>query len=183
MGIRYYAYAFDADRTEEALEDPMSVIGDDPLADAWGMEPGFSVGFMGERPRLPERDLLYLDKAWSQLQWAVTTLEAGRRRSGGNSGPGGAGGGTAHRMFEGDVTMTDRGWVPWSRTITPEEARGVGKDLLLIGDADIEDVMRSRPRGAQSRREIDYVLHFMGEARAFVAGVVEEGRGFAYMIG
>lgn len=183
MGIRYYAYAFDADRTEEALKDPMSVISDDPLADAWGMEPGFSVGVIGERPRAPERDLLYLDKAWHQLQWAVATLETGRHDPAGIHGSDGACRGTALRMFEGDVTMTDRGWIPWSRTITPEEARDVCSALGLIGDADIERVTRQRRRGGEPLGEIDYVLQYMGEARAFVEGVVEEGRGFAYMIG
>ena len=182
MGIRYYAYAFDADRTEEALEDPMNVIGDDPLADAWGMEPGFSVGVMGARARLPERDLLYLDKAWRHLHWAVATLEAEPRNAAGASRSAGVDSGAAHRMFEGDVTMTDRGWIPWSRTITPEEAQAVGQDLAMICDADIESVLRPRLRGAQSRGDSDHLVHFMGKARAFVAGVVEEGRGIAYTI-
>jgi hypothetical protein len=33
MGIRYYAYAFDADMTTRALADPASFISDDPLAE------------------------------------------------------------------------------------------------------------------------------------------------------
>lgn len=39
MGIRYYAYAFDADMTARAQADPRSFISDDPLADAWGHAP------------------------------------------------------------------------------------------------------------------------------------------------
>lgn len=39
MGIRYYAYAFDADRAQQAVDDPHSILSSDPLADAWGLEP------------------------------------------------------------------------------------------------------------------------------------------------
>ncbi|MBE7323878.1 DUF1877 domain-containing protein [Nocardioides sp. Y6] len=169
MGIRYYAYAFDADRTEEALKDPMSVISDDPLADAWGMEPGFTVGVIGEREPAPERDLLYLDKAWSQLQWVVASLET--------QGDG------AYRMFVGDVSMTDRGWIPWSRTITPDEALRVRDGLASISDEDVERVLRRQGRRPPMGPDTDDLLHFLGKARAFVDQVVREGRGFAYMIG
>ena len=44
MGIRYYAYAFDVDLTEQAARAPHSILSCDPLADAWGMEPGVRVG-------------------------------------------------------------------------------------------------------------------------------------------
>ncbi|GAA1533895.1 hypothetical protein HD600_001840 [Microbacterium ginsengiterrae] len=44
MGIRYYAYAFDADLAQQAVHDPRSIVSSDPLADAWGMEPHASVG-------------------------------------------------------------------------------------------------------------------------------------------
>lgn len=64
MGIRYYAYAFDKHLTGAALADPYSVIGVDPLADAWGLPPGFTSGVTDFTPSVPERDLLYLDKAW-----------------------------------------------------------------------------------------------------------------------
>ena len=43
MGIRYYAYAFDADLTERALADPRSVIGETALAGAWGMPHGAAI--------------------------------------------------------------------------------------------------------------------------------------------
>lgn len=88
MGIRYYAYAFDSEQTENALADPLSVIGSDPLADAWGLEPGSSGG-VTDRQSVPERDLLYLDKAWPYLQG----LTAPRPSSGAAR--------AAYRMFEG----------------------------------------------------------------------------------
>ena len=43
MGIRYYAYAFDADQTEAALADPHHFLSDDPLADAWGLDRGNAI--------------------------------------------------------------------------------------------------------------------------------------------
>lgn len=43
MGIRYYAYAFDPEHTEQAFADPGSFIAVDPLADAWGFPPGASI--------------------------------------------------------------------------------------------------------------------------------------------
>ncbi|WP_208544560.1 hypothetical protein [Rathayibacter sp. VKM Ac-2759] len=88
MGIRYYAYAFNADRTEAALADPRSIISDDPLADAWGMPHGVSTAVATFVQSVPERDMVYLDKAWAPLQ----ALTAGRA-PGGSPRP-------AHRMFE-----------------------------------------------------------------------------------
>jgi hypothetical protein len=54
MGIRYYAYAFDAELTEWVLADPRS--------------------FLSET--LPDSEMLYLDKAWSYLQ-ALTSSSNG----------------------------------------------------------------------------------------------------------
>lgn len=45
------------------------MIGHDPLADALGLEPGFTEGVTDFKQSLPERDFLYLDKAWPHLQW------------------------------------------------------------------------------------------------------------------
>lgn len=77
MGIRYYAYAFNSDQTEKALADPLTVIGSDPLADSLGLEPGFTVGVTDFKQSLPERDFLYLDKAWSQLQRITAPCPSG----------------------------------------------------------------------------------------------------------
>lgn len=63
MGIRYYAYAFDADRTAEALASPRLFLSSDPLADAWGLERGARCGAATFRQAVPDRDMLYLDKA------------------------------------------------------------------------------------------------------------------------
>ena len=68
MGIRYYAYAFDADLAQRAVHDPDSILSSDPLADAWGLEPHASVSVATFEQVSPKRDMLYLDKAWSALQ-------------------------------------------------------------------------------------------------------------------
>lgn len=72
MGIRYYAYAFDPDLTEWALADPRSFLSADPLADAWGLEPGAAVSIATFRQTLPDSEMLYLDN----LQAEVDRLRA-----------------------------------------------------------------------------------------------------------
>lgn len=168
MGIRYYAYAFGSDQTEAALAAPRAFIGRDPLADAWGLEPHARVATATLVQTVPERDLLYLDKAWRHLQ-ALT----GPRSEAGSPRP-------AFRMFEGQVTITGDGWIPWCRALAPDEVGLVARDLSdLPGDA--AEVGLSR--GGTCRDEAEYVLHFLDRAKAFVTGLAREGRGMAYMIG
>lgn len=174
MGIRYHAYAFDSDQTEKALADPLTVIGSDPLADTWGLEPGFTQGFTDFRQSLPERDLLYLDKAWPYLQRLTAPRSSG------------AGARAAYRMFEGRVTYTDGGftWRPWVRALPPHEVALITRDLETISDHDIEaglDGFCSSRQALES--ELAYAVQFLHRARVFVHAVASEGRGFAYMIG
>ena len=172
MGIRYYAYAYDKHDTEAALADPMSVIGDDPLADAWGMEPGFTVGVISSTPNLPERDLLYLDKAWPHLQQLT-------RSSSSHDAPR-----VSHRMFEGGVEHTEMGWIPWARTITPAEAVEIAEDLKTITEAEVKTAAKEMTDSPEDcATEFGHALEFLRRAQAFTAGVAEDGRGFAYMIG
>lgn len=105
MGIRYYAYAFDADLTERAVADPDTVMSDDPLADAWGFPHGTNGGpaLFEQIPR--KTDMLYLDKAWRELQRLT--------ESGGPDG----GPRSAFRMFEGQVNWTGPCYRPWQRTV------------------------------------------------------------------
>lgn len=161
MGIRYYAYAFDSDQTERALADPRAFIGSDPLADAWGFEPHARVAAVSFEQAVPERDLLYLDKAWRELQ-LLTAPDAGSRRCR-----------PAYRMFEGEVEMRYDGWIPWVRALTPAEVVDVADDLAAL----VEEL------NAESFEGRDYVLHFLDRARTFVMGLAEDGRGMAYLIG
>lgn len=168
MGIRYYAYAYEKHQTAAALAHPRAFIGSDPLADAWGFEPHARVANVSFEQAVPERDLLYLDKAWSDLQ-ALTaprsSLESQR---------------PAYRMFEGAVTMCDGGWRPWVRALAPDEVAPVAPDL----DALVQEIASAGlPVGARIRGGEEYALHFLHRARLFVRGLASEGRGMAYLIG
>lgn len=163
MGIRYYAYAFDSDLTALALADPQSFISDDPLADAWGMPHGAQVATTNFVQSMPKTEMLYLDKAWSALQAlsAPGDPDVAPR--------------PAYRMFEGQVTMTEYGWIPWVRALAPREVVEVAADLAKL-EQSIGDV----PVPA---RDAGYVRDFLGRAVEFVSHAASRDRGFAYMIG
>ncbi|KUM32781.1 DUF1877 family protein [Arthrobacter sp. EPSL27] len=174
MGIRYYAYAFDSDQTGKALADPLTVIGSDPLADAWGLEPGFTEGVTDFRQSLPERDLLYLDKAWPYLQrlTAPRASETAAR--------------PAYRMFEGQVTFADDGctWRPWVRALPPHDVALIARDLETVNDNEIKaGLSGSYPFGQVPESEVAYATAYLNKAKGFVHAVASDGRGFAYMIG
>jgi len=170
MGIRYYAYAFDSDQTGKALADPKSMIGSDPLSDAWGVEPGSMMGIVGSVPALPERDFLYLDKAWRFLQRATAP-----RRS--DATPR-----VAYQMFEGQVDFDDDGcsWRPWVRALPPDAVAAVARDLEHISDGDI---IASLSPGTSLDADAAYAAEYLHRASRFAAAVAADGRGFAYIIG
>ncbi len=174
MGIRYYAYAFDNNQTEEALADPLTVIGSDPLADAWGLESGFKQGVTYFGQSLAERDLLYLDKAWPFLQRLTAPPSPSAEAR------------AAYRMFEGQVTYTNDGftWRPWVRALPPHEVALVALDLETISDHDLETGLDGFCSSRQAlESELAYATQLLNRARGFVHAVASEGRGFAYMIG
>jgi len=118
----------------------------------------------------PERDLLYLDKAWPMLQ------DLTRGESPGPADP------PAYRMFEGWVTqaLDGYGWLPWVRALGPDEMPAVAEDLGRLTPAAAGS--RLRGRGLTSG-DIDYVLQYLERARTFVDGLVDDHRGMAYLIG
>ena len=164
MGIRYYGYAFDADRTAEALADPRAFISSDPLTDAWGMEPHSQYSVATFQQRTPQRDLLYLDKAWRDLQ-SIT----------GPTRP-------AYRLFEGDITLSPDGysWTPWVRALPPDEIAAIADDLIRITPASVRKQYRLSGASALGA---DYVVQYLEDARTFVRGLARDGRGMAYLIG
>lgn len=173
MGIRYYAYAFDADLAQQAVDDPRSILSTDPLADAWGMEPHASVGVATFEQVPPKRDMLYLDKAWSALQ-SLTRPQSDDLVAR-----------PSYRIFEGSVTMHGMGWDPWVRTILPAEVPAIRDDLCSLDAARLRawaTTWRS-PHGAEADSELEYVLHFLERAQAFVDSLATDGRGMVYLIG
>jgi hypothetical protein len=173
MGIRYYAYAFDADLARQAVDDPHSILSSDPLADAWGMEPHASVSIATFEQASPKRDMLYLDKAWSALQSLTRPKPEDDAAA------------SSYRMFEGRVTMHDMGWDPWVRTILPQEVPLIRDDLCAIDESRVRawaQTWRS-PFGADDDEEIRYVLDFLRRAQEFVASLAADGRGMVYLIG
>ncbi len=173
MGIRYYAYAFDAELTRQAVDDPHSILSSDPLADAWGMEPHASVSVATFAQTSPKSDMLYLDKAWSALQ-SLTRPDVD-----GVAEP------SSYRMFEGRVTMHDMGWDPWVRTILPKEVPSIRDHLCAIDESRVRGWARDwrRPFGADEEDEIRYVRDFLGRAQEFVTSLAANGRGMVYLIG
>lgn len=173
MGIRYYAYAFDADLAQQAVDDPRSILSSDPLADAWGLEPHTSVSVATFEQVSPKRDMLYLDKAWSALQSLTRpTTDA-------------PGAGSCYRMFEGNVTMHDMGWDSWVRTILPGEVPAIRDELCAIDESQVRrwaGTWRSR-HGADGDDELRYVLDYLTRAQEFVDALARAGRGMVYLIG
>jgi hypothetical protein len=167
MGIRYYAYAFDSDRTDEALRDPDSVLGPDPFADGMGIPRGARSGITDFQQSLPEEDMLYLDKAWYELQrltWPEECIREAR---------------PAFRMFEGSVRMCPGGgcWESWKRVIVPEDVKDIAVDLSLLA----QELRTGATRVSDGRDE--RITRCVERASTFVDGVATRGRGFVYMIG
>ncbi|UFU02300.1 YfbM family protein [Ruania suaedae] len=168
MGIRYYAYAFDDDMTERAFADPLCILSDDPLADAWGLVPGAAESPVTGQPRVPPRDMLYLDKAWPLLQ-SLTAPDGAAR--------------PAHRMFEGEVRMHAEGWDPWIRTLSPEEIPAIARDLAGIDESQVSACVDRIAPGLRRAGDLEYAREYLRRAQRFVTDLAAEHRGMVYQIG
>lgn len=157
MGIRYYAYPLAPEFVDRATEDPWAFMSDDPLADAWG-------------PKESAPDMLYLDKCWRYLQRLTTPGVACPR--------------IAYDLFEGDVTHTSRGWIPWIKVLTPDAVSEVSRDLSLL-DGDDVDALLTRDDFYTTRLEEDrsYIKEHLRSAQAFTARMQARGWGLVYLIG
>ncbi|MBL5973896.1 MAG: DUF1877 domain-containing protein [Candidatus Leucobacter sulfamidivorax] len=169
MGIRYYAYAFDHELSDQARENPRSLVSSDPLADAWGLVPHATISHATFEQTVPERDMLYLDKAWRELQ-----ILTGPRELCGTARP-------AFAMFAGEVRMHDLMWEPWVRPLFPADLPEIERDLADL----VRDEAERIPEASETvdARGETFVMHFLRRAHEFVAGLVADGRGMVYMIG
>lgn len=107
--------------------------------------------------------MVNLDKAWSSIQvLSAPSMPDDTPRP-------------AYRMFEGQVTMSGYGWIPWVRALAPDDVVEIAEDLV--------DMQRSIGDDATSDRDTRYVLNFLQRAVEFVTHAALSNRGFAYMIG
>lgn len=171
MGIRYYAYAFGVDQREQAIMSPRTVVADDPLADAWGLPPGCKNGWTNFQQASSDRDMLYLDKAWRELQ-IVTRPESD-----------GIAPRPAYAMFEGEVAWRGMCHDGWIRAILPEDVPAVAEDIESVTDDEMRHRLHGAARVGQDPVEgLEYALDFLGRARRFVGRLVDDGRGMVYAI-
>lgn len=147
MGIRYYAWPVPARLVPLALDDPCPFHSEDPLADAWGPA--------DERP-----PMLYLDKAWSELQQLF-----------GEARP-------AAHLVHGEVTHTYDGWIPFERALTVKQVAAIAADLADYQPDDAEIAAAAWRFG-----EVSYVRQYLEDARTFTAKLAEAGHGLVYLIG
>ncbi|WP_296136821.1 hypothetical protein [uncultured Tessaracoccus sp.] len=164
MGIRYYAYPVEPAMVEAARRDPWCVMSDDPLADAWGLEPIDEHHWaFTDRPK-PE--MLYLDKCWSILQrfsWP----------DGGEARP-------AYQLFQGQVTLvlTDRAWDPHLAVLDVATVAAIADDLDSVTPEELDAFCATLDEDDR-----DYFLEYFGQARTFARDIATRGLGLAYMIG
>lgn len=112
--------------------------------------------------------MLYLDKAWSDLQ-ALTGPGSGVEPAR-----------PAFRMFEGAVTMTGWGWEPWVRAVMPEEVVEIARDLEALTDHEAVAYFVDSGMDADDH---EYPVSYLRAARTFVSGLAASCCGMAYMIG
>lgn len=163
MGIRYYAYGFDAEHTDHAVADPNSFISADPLADTWGFPHGASSASPTFEQAVPERDMHYLDKAWRAMQSLTGRADGEPARP-------------SFRMFEGDVVHHDCGWDRFVRALVPEEMPAIAADLAVMEAGWLRQHLHV-PLQRDLAEELGYLTEFLGRAQRFTEALVEDGRG------
>lgn len=169
MGIRYIAHVFESDETARVLDDPLSVIREEPFKAAWGPKACSTCGIFHGEPR-PERMTLDLDKAWTDLQWMTRPAASGDVVR------------DAHRMFEGCVEFTCRGMRPWLRALAPADVVLVARDLETIDEVEVQRAVEARGGVPRDNDRAAYVIHHFRAARDFTVRVAGEGQGFVYML-
>ncbi|GAC77898.1 protein of unknown function [Gordonia malaquae] len=114
---------------------------------------------------------LDLDKAFRSLQNFT------RPKPGMQSRP-------AFAMFEGAVTDTDYGYLPFERALGAAEVQEIAADLAAIDDEDVAADVRAHPVYRDpGDREAQYVLSYLRQAREFMATLAANGQGIVYTIG
>jgi hypothetical protein len=155
MGIRYYAWPVPSDGVEAARLYPRA--------------------FMGRCRCLHKgctaiAESCYLDKAWSELQWLLgsNSHDAGTPRP-------------AAALVAGRVTMTDEGWIPHIKLLTPAEVAEASRDLRGAMPGLVATLTRERTHGDDE--DDDYALSYLRVLHRFAAAQERAGNGMLYFIG
>lgn len=154
MGIRYYAYPLQPEDVASARRDPYPYISDDPLSDAWGPE--------GDRPRM-----LYLDKAWRELQHIFTVDDGFLRPR------------ISLELVKGNVTPIGPygAHLGFVHVLSPDIVKEISEDVVLVeptDDATIKEIV--------SYSSADYTNEYLRRAQEFMVGLAADGLGLVYTI-
>ncbi len=157
MGIRYYAYPLHAADVPLAECDPRQFMSADPLADAWGLDPG-----------RPKPRMLYLDKAWRPLQLLFAEAATGEDPP------------ISAQLVAGRVWQSGQGWwEPHIGVLPPEQVAAIARDIVRFGPVDQATAERIDRLGPSA----DYVNDYLLRAQEFTAEIAGDGLGLVYMIG
>ncbi|WP_161897270.1 DUF1877 family protein [Gordonia spumicola] len=90
----------------------------------------------------------------------------------------------AFAMFEGAVTNTGCGYLPFERALGAREVQAIAADLATIDDEDVAADVRAHPVYRDpDDREVEYVLTYLRQAREFMSSLAANGQGMVYTIG
>jgi len=154
MGIRYYAYPLRPHDVAAARHDPYLFLSDDPLMDAWGAD--------ADRPRM-----LYLDKAWRELQHVFTVQDGYLRPR------------ISLELVKGNVTPVGPygGHVGFVHVLPPEVVDEVARDIVLFEPVDDASIKESFPYS-----DAAYVNQYLRLAQTFMTELASDGMGLVYTI-
>ncbi|ROZ89249.1 DUF1877 family protein [Gordonia sp. OPL2] len=154
MGIRYYAYPLRPDDVAAARHDPYPFLSDDPFADAWGPA--------DERPRM-----LYLDKAWRELQFVFTVHDEKLAPR------------ISLELVKGNVTQIGPygAHLGFVHVLPPDVVKEVAADIILVEPADDAAIKKIVPHSSA-----DYTNEFLNRAQEFMTDLARDGLGLVYTI-
>jgi hypothetical protein len=126
--------------------------------DAWG-------------PADARPEMLYLDKCWREFQ-ALLRPSAGTPPR------------PAFLLVEGEVTMTDTGWIPFERALSPAQVKAIAADLATVSERHVRDLLSDSDYAPWSRpEEYEYIAHYLADAQEFTTRLAGDNRGLVYLIG
>lgn len=160
MGIKYFALPVPGPLVDIARINPRAFLSDHHFWASWS-----------DPPDGPE--VLFLDKAWRDLQWLLDGTGDDPPRA-------------AYELVRGEATQYGYGWTPYDRVLSAPEVADVARDLAAVNVPELYQAYTPRvsPDWAaimDGRRE--YVESYLWKASRFTARLAEQGLGLIYSIG